>query len=124
MTQAQQPLQVAIADSIETQIERIDARELGNLDDSLQRRGCIPEPEAFDRSQPLYLQVIESLSARIADGTWAQGQAIPSEPKLARQLGVSEGKRNKIRELLSAAGEKQRNEPHAESVKIPRQLLL
>lgn len=45
----------------------------------------------FDRSQPLYLQIIDALSARIADGTWAQGAAIPSEPKLARSLGVSQG---------------------------------
>ena len=45
----------------------------------------------FDRSQPLYLQVIENLSARIADGTWAQGQAIPSEPRLAHHLRVSQG---------------------------------
>ena len=41
--------------------------------------------------RPLYRQVRELLVRRIADGLWAPGQPIPSEPEIATELGVSQG---------------------------------
>ena len=41
--------------------------------------------------QPLYRQVKEELVRRIADGIWGPGAALPSEPQLAVELGVSAG---------------------------------
>lgn len=40
---------------------------------------------------PLYRQVKEILVARIAKGDWRPGDMLPSEPKLAAELGVSPG---------------------------------
>ncbi len=40
---------------------------------------------------PLYLQVIEHLRARMAEGEWKAGDALPSEFALAAQIGVSQG---------------------------------
>ena len=42
-------------------------------------------------SSPLYLQIIDLLVARIRDGAWSPGDLIPSEMKLASELGVSQG---------------------------------
>jgi GntR family transcriptional regulator len=41
--------------------------------------------------RPLYRQVRELLVRRIAEGLWAPGQPIPSEPEIASELGVSQG---------------------------------
>jgi GntR family transcriptional regulator len=41
--------------------------------------------------QPLYRQVKEELIRRIAEGVWGPGAALPSEPQLAVELGVSAG---------------------------------
>ena len=41
--------------------------------------------------QPLYKQVYDSLIARLSDGYWKPGAALPSEFALADQLGVSQG---------------------------------
>jgi GntR family transcriptional regulator len=40
---------------------------------------------------PLYAQAEALLRARIADGTWLPGMALPAEPVLAAELGVSQG---------------------------------
>ncbi len=42
-------------------------------------------------SSPLYLQIIDLLVERIRDGAWSPGDLIPSEMKLASELGVSQG---------------------------------
>ncbi len=42
-------------------------------------------------SSPLYLQIIDLLVDRIRDGAWSPGDLIPSEMKLASELGVSQG---------------------------------
>ena len=42
-------------------------------------------------SSPLYLQIIDLLVSRISNGSWAPGDLIPSEIKLAGELGVSQG---------------------------------
>ena len=39
----------------------------------------------------MYRQVRELLVRRIAEGLWAPGQPIPSEPEIASELGVSQG---------------------------------
>ncbi len=52
-------------------------------------------------SSPLYLQIIDLLVSRINDGAWAPGDLIPSEMKLAGELGVSPGTvRNAITALV------------------------
>src|SRR3712207_9202739 len=50
-----------------------------------------PNGDALDRSSfvPLYYQLQEVLKERIESGTWAPGDALPSEPELARRYGVS-----------------------------------
>lgn len=52
-------------------------------------------------SSPLYLQIIDLLVSRISDGDWAPGDLIPSEMKLAAELGVSQGTvRKAVTELV------------------------
>ena len=41
--------------------------------------------------KPLYQQVRERLTLRLMDGEWAAGEVIPSEMRLAQDLGVSQG---------------------------------
>ncbi len=41
--------------------------------------------------QPLYKQVYDTLIARLSDGYWKPGAALPSEFALADELGVSQG---------------------------------
>ncbi|MEI6793394.1 MAG: GntR family transcriptional regulator [Actinomycetes bacterium] len=49
------------------------------------------DPELLDRTSfvPLYYQLQEVLKERIESGGWGPGDALPSEPDLARSLGVS-----------------------------------
>jgi GntR family transcriptional regulator len=49
------------------------------------------DPASLDRSSfvPLYYQLQELLKERIESGVWAPGDVLPSEPELARKLGVS-----------------------------------
>ena len=42
-------------------------------------------------ARPLYAQVETILNDRIVSGTWNPGQALPAEPELAAELGVSPG---------------------------------
>ncbi|MBP0495993.1 GntR family transcriptional regulator [Pararoseomonas indoligenes] len=42
-------------------------------------------------ARPLYVQVEAILNDRIVSGSWKSGQAIPAEPELAAELGVSAG---------------------------------
>lgn len=51
---------------------------------------------------PLYLQVCELLSRRIADGTWRPRSALPNEGDLARELGVSPGTVRKALDKMEA----------------------
>jgi GntR family transcriptional regulator len=52
--------------------------------------------------RPLYRQVKDVLTRRIADGVWAAGGALPSEPDLAADLGVSHGTVRKALDELAA----------------------
>jgi GntR family transcriptional regulator len=49
------------------------------------------DPGRLDRSSfvPLYYQLQELLKEQIESGVWAPGDALPSEPDLARGMGVS-----------------------------------
>ena len=50
---------------------------------------------------PLYMQIVELLIAKISSGEWSPGDLIPSEIKLAKELGVSQGTvRTAITELV------------------------
>jgi GntR family transcriptional regulator len=51
---------------------------------------------------PLYRQVCDELSRRIADGTWKPHSALPNEGDLARELGVSTGTVRKALDKLEA----------------------
>lgn len=52
--------------------------------------------------RPLYRQVRERMLARLIDGTWRPGTALPSEHELARLLGVSQGTVRKALDTLAA----------------------
>jgi GntR family transcriptional regulator len=54
-------------------------------------------------NRPLYLQVRDLLVTRIVRGEWNPGQMLPSEPDLARELGVSQGTVRKALALLEEA---------------------
>jgi GntR family transcriptional regulator len=52
---------------------------------------------------PLYMQIKEMLVAKVSAGEWAPGSIIPSEIRLAQELGVSQGTARKaITELVEA----------------------
>ena len=54
-------------------------------------------------SLPLYMQIRERFAAKISAGEWPPGELIPSEMRLARQLGVSQGTvRQAITELVES----------------------
>ena len=52
--------------------------------------------------RPLYQQVRGMFLRRIADGTWAPGDALPNEQALAGELGVSQGTVRKALDSLAA----------------------
>lgn len=53
--------------------------------------------------RPLYRQVYHILVRRIADGVWQPGEALPSEPEIAADLGVSAGTVRKALDELAVA---------------------
>lgn len=53
-------------------------------------------------ARPLYQQVVDIMMRRIAEGHWKSGQMLPSEPKLALELGVSPGTVRKALDQLAA----------------------
>lgn len=59
------------------------------------------QAKAFD-FKPLYLQVKESLTRRLIEGSWLPGQLIPSEMDLARELSVSQGTVRKALDTMTA----------------------
>ena len=52
--------------------------------------------------RPLYRQVRDVLVKRIAEGVWQAGQALPSEPDIAADLGVSQGTVRKALDEMTA----------------------
>jgi GntR family transcriptional regulator len=52
--------------------------------------------------RPLYAQVRELLMQRIASGAWQPGEALPSEPELAAEIGVSQGTVRKALDEMAA----------------------
>lgn len=55
------------------------------------------------KHDPLYKQIADILTERIATGEWEPGMVLPAEPKLAEELGVSPGT---VRKALNQLGEK------------------
>jgi GntR family transcriptional regulator len=53
--------------------------------------------------RPLYLQVRENLTKRIADGSWRSGEIVPSEMQIAAELGVSQGTVRKALDDMTVA---------------------
>lgn len=53
--------------------------------------------------RPLYRQVYDYLLRQISQGSWAPGEALPSEQALARELGVSQGTIRKALDAMTAA---------------------
>ncbi len=53
--------------------------------------------------RPLYKQVREQLTRRIADGSWRAGEMVPSEVQIAAELGVSQGTVRKALDDMTAA---------------------
>ena len=60
--------------------------------------------EPFLGFRPLYRQVRDTLVKRIACGVWMPGQALPSEPEIASDLGVSQGTVRKALDEMTADG--------------------
>jgi GntR family transcriptional regulator len=52
--------------------------------------------------RPLYSQVKDLLLSRISEGHWSPGSALPAEPRLAEELGVSAGTVRKALDELAA----------------------
>jgi len=52
--------------------------------------------------RPLYRQVYDILVRKVAEGAWRPGEALPSEHKLAEELGVSQGTMRKVLDALTA----------------------
>jgi GntR family transcriptional regulator len=53
--------------------------------------------------KPLYQQVRDTLTKRIADGVWRGGEMVPSEFQIAAELGVSQGTIRKALDDMTAA---------------------
>jgi GntR family transcriptional regulator len=53
--------------------------------------------------KPLYRQVRERLTRRIADGEWRAGDMVPSEQQIAAEMGVSQGTVRKALDDMTAA---------------------
>ena len=60
---------------------------------AIPRREAAPHPDGagLDRTSfvPLYYQLQEVLKEQIESGVWSPGEALPSEPELARRFGIS-----------------------------------
>jgi len=71
-------------------------------DDARVLAGERAESRAALGFRPLYRQVKDVLVRRIAEGVWAPGGALPSEPDIAADLGVSHGTVRKALDELAA----------------------
>ena len=60
-----------------------------------------PRPAAEAGFRPLYRQVYDTLLRRLADAVWQPGQMLPSEDRLAIELGVSQGTVRKALDALT-----------------------
>src|SRR5918993_3706091 len=66
------------------------------------RAGLPGAPDGSLGFRPLYRQVRDLLVKRIAEGIWLAGQALPSEPEIAGDLGVSPGTVRKALDEMAA----------------------
>ncbi|MDX2202251.1 MAG: GntR family transcriptional regulator [Hyphomicrobiaceae bacterium] len=63
-----------------------------------------PDPPAHLSVKPLYVQLREALIARIANGEWSSGQALPNELDIAREFELSPGTVRKALDWMVGAG--------------------
>jgi GntR family transcriptional regulator len=61
------------------------------------------DPSADLGFRPLYKQVRDRLTRRIAEGEWRAGEMVPSEMQIAAELGVSQGTVRKALDDMTAA---------------------
>ena len=54
-------------------------------------------------AQPLYVQLREALTRRIATGEWPPGEAIPNEIAIGREFGLSAGTVRKALDWMEQA---------------------
>lgn len=52
--------------------------------------------------RPLYRQVYDIIVRKVAEGAWRPGEALPSEHRLASELGVSQGTMRKVLDALTS----------------------
>jgi GntR family transcriptional regulator len=71
------------------------------------------------RHRPIYLQVCDVLTERIARGEWKPGRSIPNEIDMARDLGVSSGTVRKALDLLESNHVLTRRQGHGTFVTDP-----
>ena len=53
-------------------------------------------------ARPLYMQLHDALTERVATGQWRPGTTLPNEGDLAREFGVSAGTMRKALDLMEA----------------------
>jgi GntR family transcriptional regulator len=70
-------------------------------EEKIRREAASAAPGALGY-RPLYRQAKEILLKRLAEGVWQPGQALPSEPELASDLGVSPGTVRKALDEMTA----------------------
>ena len=69
-----------------------------------------PSREIGDEMEPLNVRIKDFIRSRIADGTWREGDKIPSETELARQFGASRMTVNRAVKELAERGDLQRRQ--------------
>ncbi|MDQ0313652.1 GntR family transcriptional regulator [Amorphus orientalis] len=62
----------------------------------------VADPEGSPGFRPLYKQVRDLLTRRLAEGFWAPGAMLPSEQELAASLSVSQGTVRKALDAMAA----------------------
>lgn len=60
------------------------------------------EPRLSPAYRPLYMQIREALTQRLASGDWPPGVLLPSETALAQEYGVSQGTIRKALDAMAA----------------------
>jgi GntR family transcriptional regulator len=79
----------------------VNPRDPGSSGSFTRVKAAAPQESGFGY-RPLYRQVKDVLLKRLAEGSWAAGEILPSEPEIAAGLGVSPGTVRKALDELTA----------------------